>query len=69
MIDTGEVKLYYDEKGSGKPLILPHGFTLDNIKGSEIDIVPGAGHMLNMEAPDGFNSRLERFFDRVEGDL
>lgn len=40
-----------------------------NIKGSEIDIVPGAGHMLNMEAPDRFNSRLERFLDRVEGDL
>jgi pimeloyl-ACP methyl ester carboxylesterase len=69
MIDTGEVKLHYEEKGSGIALVFLHGFTLDNVKGSEIDVVPGAGHMSNIEAPDRFNSRLERFLDRVEGDL
>ena len=33
---------------------------------SEIDIVPGVGHMLNMEAPERFNFRFEQFLQRVE---
>jgi pimeloyl-ACP methyl ester carboxylesterase len=37
------------------------------IKNSEIDIVPGVGHMLNMEAPERFNYRLEHFLERVKG--
>jgi pimeloyl-ACP methyl ester carboxylesterase len=37
----------------------------ENIADSEIDIVPGVGHMLNMEAPERFNLRLEQFLDRV----
>lgn len=36
------------------------------IENSEIDIVPGVGHMLNMEANDRFNFRLEQFLERVE---
>jgi pimeloyl-ACP methyl ester carboxylesterase len=36
------------------------------ISGSEIDIVPNVGHMLNMEAPDRFNLRLKQFLDRLE---
>lgn len=45
---------------------LPLARTLHkNIENSEIDIVPGVGHMLNMEAPDRFNQRLKQFLDRV----
>lgn len=36
------------------------------IRGSEIDIVPDVGHMLNMEAPERFNFRLEQFLARVD---
>ncbi len=36
-----------------------------NIVSSEIDIVPDVGHMLNMEAPEHFNFRLEQFLQRV----
>lgn len=46
---------------------LPLAKTLhERIAGSEIDIVPEVGHMLNMEAPDRFNFRLKQFLDRVE---
>lgn len=37
-----------------------------NIKNSELDIVSRVGHMVNMEAPNRFNMRLEQFLDRVE---
>jgi|WetSurMetagenome_2_1015567.scaffolds.fasta_scaffold142461_2 3-oxoadipate enol-lactonase len=37
-----------------------------NIEGSELDIVPDVGHMLNMEAPERFNQRLAQFLDRVD---
>ncbi len=39
----------------------------ENIADSEIDIVPDVGHMLNMEAPERFNLRLEQFLERVTG--
>jgi pimeloyl-ACP methyl ester carboxylesterase len=35
---------------------------------SEIDIVPDVGHMLNMEAPERFNLRLEQFLERISGE-
>lgn len=38
----------------------------ENIQNSEIDIVPGVGHMLNMEAPERFNQRLAQFLDRID---
>jgi len=41
----------------------------EEISGSEIDIVGDVGHMLNMEAPDRFNLRLEQFLDRVEAGI
>ena len=37
-----------------------------NIENSELDIIPGVGHMLNMEAPDRFNQRLAQFLARVD---
>lgn len=36
-----------------------------NIADSEMDVIPGAGHMTNMEAPERFNRRLEQFLERV----
>jgi pimeloyl-ACP methyl ester carboxylesterase len=57
MIFVGELDRYF----------LPLAKRLhEEIAGSEIDIVPDVGHMLNMEAPDRFNLRLEQFLDRVE---
>ncbi|MCP4570168.1 MAG: alpha/beta hydrolase [FCB group bacterium] len=38
-----------------------------NIVDSELDVVPGVGHMTNMESPGRFNFRLEQFLERVEG--
>jgi pimeloyl-ACP methyl ester carboxylesterase len=34
------------------------------VMGSEMKIVPEAGHTSNMENPDGFNSLLQQFLDR-----
>ena len=34
------------------------------IPGSELDVIPGAGHVSNMERPDEFNDRVRRFLLR-----
>jgi len=52
--------------GEKDRFFIPLAKTLhEKIKGSEIDVVPGVGHMLNMEAPDRFNFRLEQFLERA----
>ncbi len=35
-----------------------------DIPGSELVVIPGAGHMSNMEQPDAFNDALGRFLDK-----
>jgi len=56
MIFVGEKDKYF----------IPLARTLHkNIVDSEMDVVPGVGHMLNMEAPERFNFRLEQFLERV----
>jgi pimeloyl-ACP methyl ester carboxylesterase len=51
--------------GEKDRLFLPLAKTLHrNIALSELDIVPGVGHMLNMEVPERFNFRLEQFLRR-----
>jgi pimeloyl-ACP methyl ester carboxylesterase len=58
MIFVGEKDRYF----------IPLARTLhENIADSEIDIVPDVGHMLNMEAPERFNHRLEQFLERASG--
>jgi pimeloyl-ACP methyl ester carboxylesterase len=37
----------------------------EKIKNSEIEITPDVGHMLNMEVPARFNSRLAEFLEKV----
>jgi len=37
----------------------------DKIDGSELEVIPDVGHMLNMEAPRRFNNRLKQFLDRI----
>lgn len=51
--------------GEKDRFFLPLAKTLHrHIETSELDIIPGVGHMLNMEAPDRFNFRLEQFLQR-----
>ncbi len=55
--------------GEKDKFFIPLAKTLhENIVNSELEIVPEVGHMLNMEAPDKFNRRLESFLKRVEAD-
>ncbi len=55
--------IYVGEKDK---FFIPLAKTLhDNIDGSEIEIIPGIGHMSNMEAPERFNLRLEQFLERI----
>lgn len=35
-----------------------------SISGAELVVIPGAGHMSNMEQPDAFNQALSRFLER-----
>ena len=35
------------------------------IPGSELVVIPGAGHLSNMEDPDTFNTALTDFLDRL----
>lgn len=35
------------------------------IRGSEIEVIPGAAHLPNIDQPDAFNAALLRHFDRV----
>jgi pimeloyl-ACP methyl ester carboxylesterase len=35
-----------------------------DIPGSELVVIPGAGHMSNMEQPEAFNAALGRFLDK-----
>jgi pimeloyl-ACP methyl ester carboxylesterase len=39
----------------------------DGIGGAQLHVIPGAGHLLNAEAPDAVNGLLRAHFDRVEG--
>ena len=35
----------------------------EQISGAELEVIPGAGHVANLDAPDAFNEALRRFFD------
>ena len=35
------------------------------IKGSTLELIPKAGHLANLEAPDAFNRALDGFLRRV----
>ncbi|WP_433871573.1 alpha/beta fold hydrolase [Saccharopolyspora sp. CA-218241] len=37
------------------------------VPGAELDVVAGAGHMVNMERPDRFNASVRRFLDALTG--
>jgi 3-oxoadipate enol-lactonase len=40
----------------------------ERIRGSELHIIPGAGHMSNLENPEVFNEKLVAFLRRVAGE-
>jgi len=55
--------------GDGAPVALLHGPLSDlaaeelhaQIPGAELVVVPGAGHQVNMEAPERFDAELRPF--------
>jgi pimeloyl-ACP methyl ester carboxylesterase len=54
---------YRDTGGDGPPIVLVHGFT--GIPGSQLEVIPGAGHSPTFETPEKFNAVLTGFLDRV----
>ena len=42
-------------------------FLHSRIKGSKLEILPNAGHMVMMEAPQAFNEKVGEFIQRVQG--
>jgi pimeloyl-ACP methyl ester carboxylesterase len=35
----------------------------DQIPGAQLELIPGAGHVANLDAPDAFNEALRSFLD------
>jgi 3-oxoadipate enol-lactonase len=35
----------------------------DQLPNAELEVVPGAGHVANLDAPDAFTEALRRFLD------
>lgn len=61
LADVGDGRLYYEVAGSGSPLVLIHGFTLDRCMWDDrFD----AGHLADMEAPDVVNGHIGAFSRR-----
>jgi pimeloyl-ACP methyl ester carboxylesterase len=43
-------------------------FLHSRIKGSKLEVVPNAGHMVMMESPQAFNEKIKEFiFDNLKG--
>ena len=62
MIDVPAQLIYGEQDKLTPPSI---GETLrDNIRDARLDIIPAAGHLSNLEQPDGFNAILSRFLDQ-----
>jgi 3-oxoadipate enol-lactonase len=40
-------------------------FLASGIPGSELVVVPGAGHLANLESPDVFSAALAQFLSRL----
>jgi pimeloyl-ACP methyl ester carboxylesterase len=36
------------------------------IPGSELAVIPGAGHLANVEQPDAFSQTVRAFLDRMD---
>jgi len=52
--------LVWGEDDARSPLRVAESFR-DAISGSRLVVLPGAGHVSNMEQPAGFNAQLRRF--------
>ena len=50
----------FERRGHGPPLVLVHA----QIPGSTFVVIPGPGHMVNLEAPGRFNDEVRSFLTR-----
>ena len=44
-----------------EPCVKVHRFMADTIPGARQLVIPGVGHLTNLEAPDAFNRAVTRF--------
>jgi pimeloyl-ACP methyl ester carboxylesterase len=68
-------RIAFERRGEGPPLILLHGYVGDRrmwrpagISGSRLVVIPGAGHVCNIDAPERFNSELRAFLGSAPAD-
>ena len=48
-----------------EPCVKVHRFMADTIPGARHVLIPGVGHLTNLEAPDAFNRAVTRFLREV----
>jgi 3-oxoadipate enol-lactonase len=53
-------------KDAGMPAAVHAAGLYAGIAGARVDVLPGVGHTISVEDPDGFNRRLLAFFDELE---
>jgi pimeloyl-ACP methyl ester carboxylesterase len=46
-----------------EPCVKVHRFMADTIPGARHVVIPGVGHLTNLEAPDAFNRAAARFLE------
>lgn len=56
--------LIWGEEDSRSPLNVAHGMC-DSIRGARLVVIPGAGHVSNLEQPERFNAEVRAFLSGV----
>jgi pimeloyl-ACP methyl ester carboxylesterase len=50
-----------------EPCVKVHEFMAKTIAGAQSVLLPGVGHLSNLEAPEAFNAHMRRFLDQAGG--